>query len=752
MSLLSCRFPFRRSSTVAAAFLAAAMLVSATALPAEPLRESSGLKWAPADASFYFSLMRLREQYDAFVGSKAAARLMEIPVVQLTVSQIKTELNKPNPDLDAAWSHLTPAEQQDLFAVLVDAVSHEIFVYGDDGFTELFEYANEFNRLAQEAQLQAQQSGENADEAALRKLVELVTARAADYKIPDAIAGFKLSDAKRAEAVLARLEAIVRKLLEEHLPDVGKRLTRERIGGAEFLTLKLDGTLIPWDEAPARQLGEEQRERFDKLAEVLKKKTLVVSLGIRDGYLLLSLGDTNEHLAALGQGKLLWDRPELAPLRKAGDKPFTSVLYVSQKARDQANQTNAQIEQWIRIAEQSLPESGLDEALQKEILTDARSLADDLKRFVPKAGASLAFGFRSPRGMEGFAYDWSQDHAYDGSQRLTILDHVGGSAISFSAARYQHSPESYDFFAHWLARATYYVEKLGLQELEPEQRALYDKVRAEADPLIKRLDQAIRQYWIPAFVDGQSAVVFDAQLKSAQWQKDMPATKRELPLPEIGLVYSVSDAELVKKASAEFFAVAREALQKLRAAAPEAVTEFELKSPQTRDFPEGTVYYYALPGEWGVDPQIAPNAGLSKNVLVLSLTPKLSVRLLASAPLTADGPLARRDKPLAAAGYMNWAAFVDAIGPWIDYGIDVATQPPAAAPKEEVGVKDDDKPEVAVTLQDDGGGGAALKLFIKPQVKAFLEVLRCLGTSSSVTYIEDGAIVTHSEWHLQDLP
>jgi hypothetical protein len=101
---------------------------------------------------------------------------------------------------------------------------------------------------------------------------------------------------------------------------------------------------------------------------------------------------------------------------------------------------------------------------------------------------------------------------------------------------------------------------------------------------------------------------------------------------------------------------------------------------------------------------------------------------------------------------MNWAAFVDAIGPWIDYGIDVATQPPAAAPKEEVGVKDDDKPEVAVTLQDDGGGGAALKLFIKPQVKAFLEVLRCLGTSSSVTYIEDGAIVTHSEWHLQDLP
>jgi hypothetical protein len=732
--------------------VAATMLFPAAALPAEPLRESSALRWAPADASFYFSWMRLREQFDALAGSKAAARLMEIPVVQMITEGFASELRTANADLIAVWSHLTPAEQQDLIAVLLDAVSHEVFVYGDDGFTELFQAANEVNRLAQESHLKAQQAGDDADEEATRKLVELVTARSADFNMPDAVAGFKISDTKRGETVLARLEAIVHKQLEEHQPDINKRLTRERVGGAEFLTLRLDGSLIPWDQAPARQLGEEQRERLDKLAEVFKKKTLVVNLGIRDGYLLLSVGDTSEHLAALGQGKLLWDRPELAPLRKAGDKPFTSVVYVSQKARDQANQTNAQMEQWIRIAEQSLPESGLDEALQKELLSDARSLADDLKRFVPKAGARLAFGFRSPRGLEGFAYDWGQEHALDGSQRLTILDHVGGNPVSFSAARYKHSPENYDFFAHWLARAVYYVEKIGLQELGPEQRALYDKVRAEIDPLARRLDQAIRQFWIPAFADGQRAMVLDARLTSTQWQKDMPAAKRELPLPEIGLVYSVSDAELVKKASAEFFAVGREALAKLRAAAPDTVPEFELQPPQTRDFPEGTVYYYALPGEWGVDPQIAPNAGLSKNVLALSLTPKLSVRLLASAPLAIDGPLARRDQPLAAAGYMNWAGLVDAIGPWIDYGIDVGTQPPAR-PIEEARREDkaEDQGQVAVELQDDGGG-AALKLFIKPQVKAFLEVLRCLGTSSSVTYVEDGAVVRHSEWHLQDLP
>jgi hypothetical protein len=31
-----------------------------------------------------------------------------------------------------------------------------------------------------------------------------------------------------------------------------------------------------------------------------------------------------------------------------------------------------------------------------------------------------------------------------------------------------------------------------------------------------------------------------------------------------------------------------------------------------------------------------------------------------------------------------------------------------------------------------------------------LDFLKCLRTISSVTYFEDGAMVTHSEWHLVD--
>src|SRR5688572_11536656 len=111
-------------------------------------------------------------------------------------------------------------------------------------------------------------------------------------------------------------------------PQLKMRLKREKIAGADFLSLHLDGTLIPWDAIPPEAIAK-NKEAFDKIAATVKKMTLTISLGVREGYLLLSLGATNQHLATLGMGKLLADRTEFAALHKAGDKPFTSLGYVS---------------------------------------------------------------------------------------------------------------------------------------------------------------------------------------------------------------------------------------------------------------------------------------------------------------------------------------------------------------------------------------------------------------------------------------
>jgi hypothetical protein len=716
------------------AVLTAAVILGLLALTpapaAENLRETTSLKFVPADASFYMSRLRMKQQIDAITGSKAWASLLEIPAVKETMVKMHAAFSQPpTPEAEGLWSALRQPENKQLIDLMLDGFSQEVFIYGDSGYGETLSTFNKLNRDVQAAQIEAKKNGQEEAEIGAKRVAEMFDKNFAKFRFPHTVVGFKLTDVARADAQIARLETLVNAELDKHAGWKG-RLTREKIGGSEFLTLKLDGSLLPWDQLPPND-NAQAKDAIDKVIEKLKARTLTISLGIREGYLLLSIGETSEQLAKLGQGKLLIDRPELAPLVKHADKPFTSISYVSQRLLEQSNSVDAQIDGYVAMAEQLLPLSELDAELQKELIADARSLAADLKKYIPKAGARTAFGFHSARGLEGYSYDWGEQLGIDGSKPLTILDHVGGDPLAFAAARGKFAPQDYELLVKWFARGVYYGEQIGLAQLEEEQRTQYSRFRAEFTPLAQRFDQVTRDLWIPAFADGQGAVVLDAKLTHQQWHQAMPRSEKPLPMLEIGMVYGVSDAAKVKQASGEYFLIAADAMKKLHAIAPETIPEIELTMPQWRDFPEGTVYFYNLPRELGLDTQIAPNAGLSSTFLALSLLPKVSLRLLKPTPLAIDGPLANRERPLASAGYLNWAGLVEAMAPWIDYGIDQAGSQPAAegAP---------------------AGGDPAATQAIKDQVRAALAFLQCLRTMSSVSYFEEGALVTHSEWRLED--
>src|SRR5262249_15714116 len=151
----------------------------------------------------------------------------------------------------------------------------------------------------------------------------------------------------------------------------------------------------------------------------------------------------------------------------------------------------------------------------------------------------------------------------------------------------------------------------------------------------------IKTMWLPAFKDGQGAIVLDAKVASPQWQKSMPPATRPLPMLELGIVNGVSDSELVQRASAQLFAITQETLNVVHAASPENVPKVELPAPLSRVFSSGTVYYYTVPTDWGLDTKLAPNAGLSKDVLVLSLVPNFTVRLMDQSTPAVAGPLAQ---------------------------------------------------------------------------------------------------------------
>ena len=245
----------------------------------------------------------------------------------------------------------------------------------------------------------------------------------------------------------------------------------------------------------------------------------------------------------------------------------------------------------------------------------------------------MGYGFSTEDGFESYSYNWGQIKL-DGTKPLSILNHVGGSPIAYVAFRNTADIKAYEFSSKWCGKLIEYAERIAVPFLEPEQRELFAKVKAAMMPLGKRLDAANREKLIPAFADGQSAIVMDAKLTGDNWVALMPPAVKPLPLPEISCVYGVSDAKLMKEGYREYFDVLQTAITELSAIMPEQVPPFQLPPPQTQVSDAGTVYYYPLPAVAGVDERIAPNAGVSNDAMVLSLVPDASKRLLASQPLS----------------------------------------------------------------------------------------------------------------------
>ncbi len=349
----------------------------------------------------------------------------------------------------------------------------------------------------------------------------------------------------------------------------------------------------------------------------------------------------------------------------------------------------------------------------------------------------MSFEFMTPAGYESYSYNWSENVALDGTQPLTILNHVGGDPLLFFAARGKNQPENYDLFVKWVKKGFGYAETLAMQEVPEEDREMLMNLKNEMMPLVERFDTATRQLMIPAFADSQGALVIDAKSTSTAWHAFMPVSDQPLPLPEVALVYGVSDAAQAKAAFSEYFAITQDLLTKLHEASTgdyaelfdEEIPLIELPKPLERAEGSGTVYYYTLPQTTGLDPQIAPNAGLSDDVMAMSLLPKFTARLMNETPVINSGPLADVNRPLAAAGHLNFAGFIDMISPWVDYGM-----------------------MMAGALQASEGAQPDQMAMVMEHVKVGMEVLRCFRGVSSVTYIEDGVTVSHSEWRFQDLP
>jgi hypothetical protein len=703
---------------------------------AEVKKIDSSLGLVPADAAYYSATLRNREQFDAVAKSKAWAKITQLPAYQMALTLLKQQYADPNGKLSPLRDLMEQEENRDLLQLLADAYSDEIFSYGAAnwvGFVDLWTQLNRAQQFGPFMQMLKDPTDQKAiSMAQVRGMLRVLARNPDKMKAPDFVLGFKIKDDKKAESQIARLETLLNAFVAQE-PMLQGRLQRVKIGGGNFLSFHLDGAMVPWDQIPWKDV-EEAAGEFDGVVKNLKEMKLTISLGVRDHFLMLSIGSSTDGLKQLGgEGQRLTARPELKPLVRAADKRLTGVSYTSKALRAKAQLSQNDIDSLTVVAGHALDAAGIPADKRQAIMKDVASLAVDLKKNLPDPAASLSFSFLSERGFESFEYQYGRFPELDGSKTLTLLDHVGGDPILAVVGRSKGTLEQYQAFSKWIKVAFGHAEPLLVEKLDKEQKEKYEQISKAVLPLLRRLDEVTGTMLLPALADGQAGFVVDAKWKSKQWQQDMPTSDKALPMLELGVLVGVSDAELLEKAMKSYRKIVEDALVKVKELAPPGeVPSIKIAEAEIKTVKAGKLYVFPLPAEWKLDPQVAPTAGLSKRVGVLALSAGHAERLLTPRPLKIEGGpllLAGAKRPLAGAAYFNGPAFIDAIAPWVMFGLEQA--------------------HIERVLPGAGDEKQAREAVFQ-QVRTVLDVLKVFRISTSATYIEDGVLITHSETVVRD--
>jgi hypothetical protein len=660
----------------------------------DELRTSTSLELVPADAAFYRACLRNREQFDAVMNSNAIERLLERPRMAQWLVRLKARWENPDRSLIGRW--LSKPENQETLDFAVEALSQEVFWYGDASFADLLDLTAYVNQTAASAQLEALRGGRSladSERAAAYAALGIVAEDPKELRVPPVVIGFRVSDRERAQRQIDRIGELLQGLLDKPRP-----AQNETIAGNQFRTWRISGGMLPWDLIPKYELDKVDPQLRRRVLAVLESKNAVLSVGLRDDYLLVSLGESNDHLAQLGQGPLLADRAELAPIFDYADRPLNTIVYVSEAYRERAEAAERHqftgsflLEEFIKHPDGlAQGNAAVDEKLRRELIADMKHLTAQISDVARARGATLRFSFLTPQGYEGFHYDWSQRWQSGSDDPLTVLKHLGGEPLGFFALRRPWAVEDYDQWVTWVKRGVYYFEKIGLPEMSEDRRAAYVQMRRQLEPQLARLDRTTRDLLIPSVADGQKAIVldssprFETEFVERGGEGDHPASLPADSLPglELACVLGVTDHDQFRRACQEYLAVAGELWSGLRSFLEEAqskadartdaprfrlpkVGEGEDLKPRVETTAEGEIYYYELPSRWRAAARIAPNLGLSENVAVMSWLPVFSQRLMNEQPLKLETDLIDAEQPLTAAVHLNFAGIVDAIEPWL---------------------------------------------------------------------------------------
>ncbi len=778
---LSCRL------TVLSAVFACACPVGTVSLAAPPAAlAGSGVATVPADAAFFSSTLRLQEQVNRFMATNAWAKLRTLPVVARALDSWEEQKDTPGSGVSMFLTYLELPENAEAVALLSDMVARDTFVYGEPTCTDFVKLV----RIVMAAQQSAAIRGEELDmeEEDFEEAMELedeisggpgrlrvfpvsrqpgvfedavidddifvpdtfvsgdigqamaVIDALADnidlIKVPDVVWGFKTDKKEAAAFQIERIEVLA-KLLSEISPEAAKAMARRKVAGGEVLTFTLSGSLVPWDDLA--QMAEDEiggSENLDKVLAKVREIDIVIALGIIGDWVVLSVGDSIDHLDKLvvpgSKGKSLIETPPFAKLVEHADKPLTGIAYLSEELAGTFAASKEDFEPMISGAVLAVDAS--DEAAE-EIEEWLETVVDEYITRLPKPGAMLSYSFMTPKGYEGYSWQWSDKLPFDGRKRLSLLDHTGGTPVAVAVSRMASDPSLIPSLRRIFGDGKALLAKYADPEVDETYAAEFDT----AMTLGNELATILTDKFLASLADGQVGLVLDAKATTDRIHVGLPSAAEPLPLPELAIVLPLGNRQLFVDGLNEFFAWGDKVVAEIRKVDPDAVPEgYRIPEPTREKIAAGSIWSFRIP-DAGLDEQVAPAIGVGDKAAVFALTPGHAARLLAPAPLETGGVHPTFAGPLAAASAIDVPAVIDMIEPWVvyvtRYGC-VMTTGGEVHPEMQLSA-DDETDEAADALA---------------QIRVVLEVARCLRSVVSEMTVKDGAVVTHWQNLIEDLP
>ena len=693
----------------------------------EMKQELGSANWIPADASYFSASYRVGEQWQAFLNSNAFRQLQIMPAVQFGLMQMRQ-----HPKYQQFQAALTsnPVFQETL-ALAQDMFSEEVFLYVDSrgsiflsALGSLY-YEVYFNSFVEGA-YRGDVDGEGQPEL-MNSIFETLVSYKDELQLPGVVIGFKLQTPDKAQRLLDLYMTDVRGAIPFPIQDM-------RIGAHSYYSLRLESNML----LPEEKIGEFyvdlrnkgiREDLLKSLIDLARTRTLSLTVGLRDEYLLISLGADNSHLEQLGVGQSLADSDQIEPIKTHFRDNLTSLVYVH-PALTGTGKMNVEdiVEGLSELGKNEDVKAKLPKGLLPRAKQDLRVLLEEFNQQLPEPTPYLKSSFLN-RGYESFTFSASYPGRLDSSEPLRILSHAGPSPLFAHASHAPSSEHTYERCAHWVQVLYGYFQDYVVPEIPLEDIDDFNKFQFTILPFIEKLHVTTKNLLIPSIDGCPSIFVVDGGGKVTALPEPDGPLARPVRFPRLAIACELNDSESLVDAFSSYRQSINALISDIAALDNSTDSEiYQLPAPDSRTFGEGTLYTYPLPSWFDpaiLDNDFEPHAYVSQDRMVLSLSPSQTLLMMEESEF-ASSEVVDMKAPSGSATWFDIKALVQLIADDIDIVV------------EELAAQEEIEPMPAG--------------MIRYHIMTIGKSLGAMRSYQSRTYVEGEYQVTHSWLHLEDIP